>query len=230
MGGKNNYAIPLIIIVSFLIIFILVSITVISTRSIWVPFVASVMPSNKPSQTPYPTYTPLPTYTVISTSTIFPTPSLANTPEFITGYLPNYDMMVTIPSNWNIWETNPRKYNGDGATCYDYLIDSPDYQQEVKIYVICGGWDTLDMACPSGTVAIGEIQATKIVRFPDKLNPNKYIYASSYLTGDCMVPGEASVWLKFHGELQAYFINYSYSGNANLDLADSIILSFLHNP
>jgi hypothetical protein len=224
MGEKNNYAIPLIIIISLFVIFVLFSITVISTRSVWVPFVASVMPSNRPSQTAYPTYTLLPTYTLV------PTQRLINTPEFKTGYLPNYNMHITIPSSWNIWETNPRKYNGDGPTCYDYLIDSPDYQQEIKIYVICGGWDTQDTNCPNGTVSIGEIQATKIVRFPDKLTPNKYIYATSYLSGECMVPGEASVWLKFHGEVKAYFITYSYSGNANLDLADSIVLSFLHNP
>jgi hypothetical protein len=224
MGKKYDYAIPLIILIALVIIFVLFSITVISTSSVWVPYVASAMPGNRASQTAYPTYTPLPTYTLAATQKII------STPEFITGYLPNYNMNISIPNNWNIWEVNPRKYDGYGDTCYDYLIDSPDYQQEVKIYVICGAWGSAGDFCPAGVVSIGIIQNTSIVRFPDPSTTKKYIYATSYGEAECSIPGEASVWLKFQGELHPYFITYSYSGNADLELADSIVLSFLHNP
>jgi hypothetical protein len=142
-------------------------------------------------------------------------------------------MGISIPSNWNVWETNPRKYDGVGDTCFDYLVDSPDYKHEIKIYVTCGAWDAMPSPCQQDTVYLEKIQDVTIVRFPDQDIPNKYYYATAYVNAECTVPNPPSIWLKFHGELHAFLIMYSYNGNdGNIDLplADTIVLSFLHNP
>ncbi|HEX7540788.1 MAG TPA: hypothetical protein VF352_01540 [Anaerolineales bacterium] len=80
-------------------------------------------------------------------------------------------------------ETNPRKYDGYGDTCVDYLIDSPDYAHEIKIYVTCGAWDATPYPCPENTVALEDIQGSTIVRIPDQYTPNKYHYATAYYSG-----------------------------------------------
>jgi hypothetical protein len=202
------------------------------TQQYWLPALAQKFGMESSIQEPYPTYTPPPTYTFFPTYTEFYGYSSSLTPGYIQKLLSNYEMTITIPSDWNIWETNPRKYDGYGDTCYDYLIDSPDYQHEIKISVICGGHGAVPAPCPPDIEIIAPIQDSKIIRLPDPDLPNKFIYATAKFMPECASPIPESVWLKFHGELHDYYISYQYNGDKRPDLvlADEIVLSFLNNP
>lgn len=234
---KKSLKIVVLLAGACLCLVLLISILVFTQQS-WLPLLAQQFDNVTGGQDPYPTYTELPTYTFFPTYTelarfvISDTPQVTATPGFRTELLPNYEMTVVIPSDWNVWETNPRKYDGYGDTCYDYLIDSPDYRHEVKISVVCGGHGAAPSPCPSDFEIVAPIREKTLIRFPDKELPRKYIYASATFSPGCTAPSPESIWMKFHGELHDFYVSYQYVGDGSPDfaLADGIVLSFLGNP
>ena len=189
MGEKNNYAIPLIIIISLLVIFVLFSFIVISTREDWVPFVASMVPSNRTSQTPYPTYTYYSTYEALATYTFLPTYTLAISPQpkWIWSSLPFHHISVEIPQNWTIlptnhrWDPNPYGPVGSGSReCEDYLIIGPDGKQIIRVTFVCWEGEGTGGPCPETIQMAGDLgESNYLYRLP-VIEDNSYIYGTAY--------------------------------------------------